>query len=253
MRARRVEAGQGWQWLVEGWQLFLRAPGLWIVMLLIYLAISIVLSFIPVIGGVADALLTPALSGGMIYGAAALATGKDLEIQHLFRAFQDRERLNPMLTLGALLLAGYFIIALVIVSLAASWMAGGGTLQDFMNMDEEALLRMLAGMGLIAALLILLLVTVLTMAMFYAVPLVMLGGIAPLRALQDSFSACLLNIWPLLVFSLVYLVLAFLAVLPLGLGFLVLGPVTFGAVYTSYREVFAPQEPLRPELPFPPV
>jgi uncharacterized membrane protein len=48
---------------------------------------------------------------------------------------------------------------------------------------------------------------------------------------------------PLLVFGLVYLVLAVAAVIPLGLGFLVLGPVTVCAVYASYREIFGGSAP----------
>jgi uncharacterized membrane protein len=86
---------------------------------------------------------------------------------------------------------------------------------------------------------LLLLVILLTMAMFYAVPLVMLGGIAPWLAVQNSVAGCFTNILPFLVFGFVYLLLAFLAAIPFGLGFLVLGPVTFGAIYASYVDVFA--------------
>ncbi len=253
MTTRRVEAGQGWQWLVGGWQLFLKAPGLWIVMLLIYFAINIALSFIPIIGGVAEALLTPALLGGMVYGAAALANGNDLEIQHLFRAFQDRDRLGPMLTLGALLLLGYVIIGLVVGGLILGWMAGGDMTGDMTKVDEALLIRMLTGGGIVAVLILLLLAIVLTMAMFYAIPLVMLAKEAPLRSLQESVSACWINLWPLTVLSLIYVILALLAAIPMGLGFLVLGPVTFSAIYASYKDVFAvqetPQEPTPPALP----
>ena len=76
MTAIRVEAGRGWGWIVEGWQLFAKAPGVWIVILLIYLGISVVLSLIPFVGGMAYMLLSPVLAGGMLYGAAALARGK---------------------------------------------------------------------------------------------------------------------------------------------------------------------------------
>jgi uncharacterized membrane protein len=253
MTARRIQTGQVWQWLVEGWQLFLKAPGLWIVMLLIYFAISIALSFIPSIGGVAEALLTPALSGGMVYGAAALANGKDLEIQHLFRAFQDRGRLGPMLTLGALLLLGYVIIGLVLGGLILGWMGVGDMTADTAKVDEALLIRTLTGGGMVAVLILLLLAIVLIMAMFYAIPLVMLAKEAPLRSLQESLSACWINLWPLTVLSLIYVILAFLAAIPMGLGFLVLGPVTFGVIYASYRDVFAvqetPQESPPPSLP----
>ena len=62
----RAEAGRGWGWIVEGWQLFARAPGIWIVILLIYLAISVVLSLIPFVGPLANALLSPVLVGGLL-------------------------------------------------------------------------------------------------------------------------------------------------------------------------------------------
>jgi hypothetical protein len=35
------------------------------------------------------------------------------------------------------------------------------------------------------------------------------------------------------------MVLCFFAALPVGLGFLVLGPVLAGSVYASYRDIFA--------------
>ncbi len=49
MNAMRVDAERGWRWIVEGWQLFARAPGIWIVLLLIYLGINMVLSLIPLL------------------------------------------------------------------------------------------------------------------------------------------------------------------------------------------------------------
>jgi uncharacterized membrane protein len=52
---------------------------------------------------------------------------------------------------------------------------------------------------------------------------------------------------PLLVFGLVYLVLAVVAAIPFGLGFLILFPVTICALYASYREVFG-ETPARVNL-----
>ena len=43
---------------------------------------------------------------------------------------------------------------------------------------------------------------------------------------------------------LTHLLLAMVAVMPFGLGFLILGPVTVCAIYASYREVF--EETTRP-------
>jgi len=236
VKIRRVAAGRGWEWLVEGWKLFLKAPGIWILMLLIYFAINLVLSFIPFVGSLASTLITPALMGGMVYGAAALAQGDALLVSHIFQAFQEQRRLGPMLTLGVLLLIGYIIIGLVIASFATGTSLSEG---ESPAMREEMVINVLQGVGGGVLVMVLLLVILLTMAMFYAVPLVMLGGIAPWLAVQQSVAGCFTNILPFLVFGFVYLLLAFLAAIPFGLGFLVLGPVTFGAIYASYMDVFA--------------
>jgi uncharacterized membrane protein len=246
MTVIRADAGRGWGWIVEGWQLFVRAPGIWIVILLIYLGISVVLSFIPFVGGLAYMLLSPVLAGGMLYGAAALARGETLEIGHLFRGFQDQERMGPLVLLGLISVAGYVLMILVVVVFV-----GGGMLMGAM-MDSStgavvppgAMGGLFAGAGLIAVFVILAILALMTMALFYGVPLVMLAGQNAWPAVQDSIAACWVNLLPLLVFGLIYLVLAIVAALPFGLGFLILGPVTVCAIYVSYREVFEGAAPL---------
>ena len=55
---RNVDAGRGIEWLKQGWQLFTKNPGMWIAIAVILLVIFIVLSFIPVVGGLAAQFLT---------------------------------------------------------------------------------------------------------------------------------------------------------------------------------------------------
>jgi len=57
--------------------------------------------------------------------------------------------------------------------------------------------------------------------------------------MKASFEACLANLGPLLVYGLVYIGLAIIASIPLGLGWLVLGPMMAGSCYASWRRVFA--------------
>lgn len=240
MAMMRVDAGRGWGWIVEGWRLFAQAPGIWIVILLIYLGISVVLSLIPFVGGLAYMLLSPVLAGGMLYGAAAQARGEPLEIAHLFRGFQDQERMGPLVLLGAISLAGYVLMALVIFVFMGGGLMIGATIDSATGtvVPPEAMGGLLAGAGLVALLVLLTISLLIAMALFYGVPLVMLGGQNAWPAAQDSIAACSINILPLLVFGLIYLVLGVVAVIPFGLGLLILGPVTVGAVYASYREVF---------------
>ena len=238
MIATRADAGRGWGWIVEGWRLFAEAPGIWIVILLIYLAISVVLSFIPLVGSLAHALLSPVLVGGMLYGAAAQERGDNPEIVHLFQGFRDQDRMGPLVLLGAISLGGYLLIGLVILV----FMGGGALMGVALDssgalVPPEALGGLLAGAGLVALLVIVVIGLLIAMALFYGTPLVMLAGQNAWPAVQDSIVACWTNALPLLVFGLIYLVLAVVAAIPLGLGFLVLGPVTVCAVYASYREV----------------
>ncbi len=240
MTAIRVEASRGWGWIVEGWRLFAEAPGVWIVLLLIYLAISVALAMIPLIGILAHALLNPVLIGGLFYGAAAQARGEPLEVAHLFRGFQDQERMGPLLALGAISVAGYVLIGLLIVVLIGGGLAAWFVLDSSgMDVSSQTLEILLIGAALLVGLIVLTIGVLIAMALFYGVPLVMLAGQNAWPAMQDSIAACWLNMWPLLVFGLVYLVLIVVAAIPLGFGFLILFPVTVCAVYASYREVFA--------------
>jgi uncharacterized membrane protein len=66
----------------------------------------------------------------------------------------------------------------------------------------------------------------------------MLRNDEPLASMKTSFVACLANIWPMLVYSLVGLVLAIVATIPFGLGWLVLGPVFAASVYASFKDIF---------------
>ncbi|HRD67684.1 MAG TPA: BPSS1780 family membrane protein [Candidatus Competibacter sp.] len=244
MIAMRVDAGRGWSWIVEGWQLFAKAPGIWIIIVLIFMAISVVLSLIPVVGALAYTLLSPVLVGGMLYGAAALERGENLTIAHLFRGFQDQERMGPLVVLGLIGVAGYVAIVLVIVAFVGSGLIMGAVMDSSgAIMPPEAMGGLFAGAGLIVLLIIAVIGVLIATALFYGTPLVMLAGQNAWPAAQDSVAACWINVLPLLVFGLVYMVLAVVAAIPFGLGFLVLGPVTVCAVYASYREIFGGRTP----------
>lgn len=245
MMAIRAEAGRGWGWIVEGWRLFAGAPGIWVIMLLIYFAISMALSLIPLVGPIGHALLNPVLAAGMLYGAATQTRGEPLEIGHLFQGFRDQERMGPLIILGLYSIAGGALMLLVIALFVGGGIATGAVLDSTgTHVPAEAMGGVLAGVGLIVALIIIAIGFLVTMALFYGVPLVMLGRQNAWPAVQASIVACWINILPFLVFGLIYIVLVVVAAIPFGLGFLILGPVTVCAIYASYREVF--EETTRP-------
>jgi hypothetical protein len=61
---RTVPAGNGWAWLTAGWDLFKRNPGVWILIIIIFTAIQMVFSALPLVGMVP--LIWPLLLGGTV-------------------------------------------------------------------------------------------------------------------------------------------------------------------------------------------
>jgi uncharacterized membrane protein len=79
---------------------------------------------------------------------------------------------------------------------------------------------------------------IVTMALWFAPALVALRQVAPVEALKLSVAATLKNVVPFLVFGVIYIVAAVVASIPLGLGWIVLVPVSLLTAYVSYGDVF---------------
>ncbi len=236
MKAQRVDVGKGVSWLGDGWRIFTVDPGMWIVLTLISAVATVIPSLLPPVGPLLFALIMPGLLGGLLYAASEAAAGRGLDPGQLVAAFKQVERRNSMLVLGALSV----VVNLVMSVIALVLMGGSLGLGGLLGGGDQQMLMTGIGMGLLLALLIDSLISLLwIMALFYAVPLVMFTGARPAAALKSSIEACTVNAMPLLVIGVLWLLLALLAALPLMLGYLVLVPVSIGAIYASYRDIFS--------------
>lgn len=229
---RSVDIGRGLQWLLSGWELFVKAPGVWVAISVLVMVIVALLSVVPIIGGVAQAFLFPVLFAGMLAGCRELSRNGDLRVDHLFLGFRG-EATGKLVTVGLFSLAG---VACVIVLMA---LVGGGAL-----VSGQMIGRGMPGAGLLmggmllAAALGLLLLLPLSMALWFAPPLILFGGMAPGQALKASFMGCLKNMLPFSVYGVILFVLAVAAMLPVFLGYLVLIPVIAGSVHASYVDIY---------------
>lgn len=226
-----VAAGRGWDWIAAGWELFKRQAGMWIALALVALVIFVVLAFIPFLGSIASFILTPVFGAGVVIGCRAVEEGRPLEIGHLFAGF--REKLGPLATVGAIYLGTAVVIALVV------GLATGASIFALMSGARPDMATPAAALTVILALLIMLaLLLPVVMAVWFAPPLVVFHGKSAVEAMQESFTGCLRNIVPFLVYGVVMLALSLLASIPLGLGWLVLGPVLAASLYTSYQDIY---------------
>lgn len=227
---RKVDAGQGIEWLKEGWQLFLRNPGVWIAISVIALIIFVVLGFIPLLGQLAANLLAPVFGAGLLVGCRALAQGEELKIEHLFAGFQQQT--------GNLVLLGVLAVVANVVIFIVSFAIFGGSAATGTIVGHAAGASMALGGFLLAVLVGLALTIPLAMALWFAPALVVFRNQPPIEAAKASFRACLANLLPFLVYGVLLFVIAIVAALPFGLGFIVLVPVAAGSVYAAYVDIF---------------
>jgi uncharacterized membrane protein len=237
---RRLAAGEGAAWWGESWRIFCAAPAVWIGIFVVFVLVSIALVMIPVVGSLAHTVLIPVLAGGVMLGCHALARGEPLRIGHLFEGFQGG-RFAPLCTLGLLWLAIVCVTAIMMV--ATIFLAFGvAGLEAIANLDTTTMdYQALASAGLAVAIvgLIALAITILVaMAYWFAPALVVLNGEPPLAALRKSFEATWRNFGAFLLYGLIYIGLAIVATIPMGLGWLVLGPMLVGSCYAGWRTIF---------------
>ena len=228
---RVLPAGRGWAWIADGWSLFKRQPAMWMGIAVLLAIIFIVLAFIPLLGSLAAVVLAPVFGAGLVIGSRSIDEGGTLEVAHLFAGF--RERFGTLASVGLVYLGASVAIALVvgIVTGAGVWsLVGAGA--------DPAAIGAAGATVLLAFLVMMALMLPVVMAVWFAAPLVVFHELGAGEAMKQSFVACLRNIMPFLVYGVIALLLGMLASLPFALGWLVLGPVLGGSLYTSYRDIF---------------
>ena len=239
---RRLGVGFGAAWWGEGWRVFAASPGVWIAMVLILFVLMFVMVLVPLIGGIAQALLLPVFWGGTMLGCHALARGEPLRVAHLFEAFGSG-RFGSLIIVGLVMLAGAIVVSLVVVMVAfmTIGVAGLGTLA---NLTDPMAIDLRALYALDGALLVVFAVAfmgfgLMAMAFWFAPALIVLDHEEPLRALRKSFVASTRNLDAMVVYGLVYIALSIVATIPFLLGWLVFAPMLFGSCYAGWRTIFA--------------
>jgi hypothetical protein len=229
--AHPVPAGHGWTWITDGWGLFKRQPGTWILLLVVLVVISVLIALIPVLGGLANNVLWPVFAGGIMLGCRELAQDGELAVGHLFAGFRDH--FGKLVVIGILYLVALIGVVMVAFAITGAGIGFGVLLGTDRGGAEVNVTAILLGVLVALALII-----PVVMAVWFAPTLVVLNDLGVGDAIKASFSACLKNIVPFLVYGLIGFGLAIVASIPLGLGWLALGPTLAASVYAAYRGIF---------------
>lgn len=270
IRANRVPARNGWEWVTRGVALFRKEPKLWLAMAFVYLVLALALEQIPFIGWLVLALFTPTLMLGALPVAAAL-DGPGLPagtvaalpaertprawllylrnlfsqaLNRLLQGFASEDRLLPIMVVSTLLLGG-----LVAIRILAQLLKVG---------DVSTLPTMLYGgvgptiwlTALLGVTVVLALEALLIMAFLYTAPLILFRREYPLPAIEASFTATLNNLGAFTVFGAIFWLVSALArslyhklAFPFDyLSFFAIGivtlPVFISALYASYQDLY---------------
>ncbi|MGB8855946.1 MAG: BPSS1780 family membrane protein [Burkholderiales bacterium] len=237
MKVRDLSASNGWDWIKDAFKLFAKSPALWIALSVVLIIIWIIGSMIPVLGQLALGILYPVFIAGLMSGARKVEKNGELELADLFSAF--RENLKPLATVGVIGLVFSLLVGGVMFLLGYKEppMPASGQAPDVAALQEYlkgAALPMLVGLALLVPV---------TMALWFAPPLLMFNKMSAADAIKWSFYACIANIMPFLIYGLVMIGLAMLLPFTLFVGVIVLVPVYLISIYTAYRDIFDETDP----------
>ena len=224
MQGNSLPASRGWQWYKQGWSLFSKQKGNWILMTLLASVDFILLNVIPLIGSLAALLIFPGLIGGMLYSAQEVSSGKPIKLDYLWIVFKDPKKRSEFLKLGLVLIAGIFLAGILVGIFMGDKVEG---LNPNANLD--------VGFGTLAFLFLLGLIGFIIFG--YASALILFRSSSMTNALKESISLGTNQLLPIATLYLLYTLFSIIAAIPFGLGFLILWPVTIGAIYVSYQEL----------------
>jgi len=234
-RPHVAEFGRGIAWLTEGFGYFQKDALAWIGVTILWFVIILALAFIPLLGGLANAVLTPVFIAGLMLGCRARAQGGEFQVAHLFAGFSKNT--GQLIVLGLLYLAGMIAIVILMMILIIFGAGGMGVVEKLHTGDISALTNNLMFMLLICLVVAALYVPLL-MAFWFAPALVILRNADAVDAVKLSFNGCLMNIMPFILYGIVGLVLSIMAIITMGFGLLVLVPVVTASIYVAYQDIY---------------
>jgi len=237
---RSTSAGQGINWVGQGWAIFTQSPLIWVVNVVVVFAITFALGKIPFIGTLVGYSLSGFFSGALMLGAHAQHNGRPLEVADLFAGFKA-PLTTPLLVLGLMYMAAWLGLMIITGALFIVVLGVSGAIGGILSGDTGALTGAIVGAGLGAVMVVLVVMAIAVpvfMAFWFAPALVAINGVKPVDALAASFKACLKNFVPFLLYGVVFLVLFVIGSIPLGLGLLVVLPLLYTSTYAAYRDIF---------------
>jgi len=241
-KPRHVSIRRGFQWYVEGFQIFSRRPGAWILCMLIFLVLTVIVSIIPMpndnfqLANLVDTFLM----AGLMLGLYAQDKGRNFSVGSIFSALGDTQKVK-LLVISILSFLIYGSISYIMLNESMQQLeANMASINEWEGEPGEQLQEIIRFQGVFyLALLKTTLLSVPAMMIFwFATPLIVLHRVNVITALKLSFLGCLYNIPALILFLILAIVFSIFATLPIGLGWFVLMPIFIASIYIGWKDIF---------------
>ena len=108
---RANPSGAGVDWIGGGWRLFVKAPIMWIVAILVIIVIAVVVGIIPIIGSLAFQIAQPVFGAGLMVACRSLETGGEFEIEHVFAGF--KKNFASLVVVGVIFMAASLALMII--------------------------------------------------------------------------------------------------------------------------------------------
>ncbi|MCE4060290.1 hypothetical protein LXM60_08755 [Pandoraea sputorum] len=257
MQLLEVPPKSGYLWLRQGIWLFRKNPLAIMSLLFAYMFGTLLISFVPIVGGPILLVLVPGLSVGFMAACRDIIKNKQVLPQVLLDGFRGH---GKDIARRLLVLGGYYMAATVAAYLISSLFNGSELINNLLfdgNVNRDEIMNGTA--GLVAAIAFAIAYIPVAMLFWFAPVLVAWHDITPVKAIFFSWTACTRNFRAFVVYALCVMLLAAAASMILTIIMAVLGvfqyaillvsplSLLFAAIiycsfYASYRGCFGVQE-----------
>src|SRR3569833_3086075 len=85
---RALDSSRGVAWLIDGWNVFKRNPGVWVLITLHIIVLNILIGMLPMVG-LLTTLFVPVIAGGLLLACMRVDDGGEIEVGMLFDGFRS--------------------------------------------------------------------------------------------------------------------------------------------------------------------
>ncbi|MBK9255073.1 MAG: hypothetical protein IPM42_06255 [Saprospiraceae bacterium] len=215
----------------RGFELFKQKPLEFIGYIVLFLVISMIVSFIPLLGFIISIIITPALTVGVANYCHLMEKGENPEFGNFFDGFK---KLTPLIVAYLLTLVIYLIISLPLI-----FIVGFSLISTFASGDPEGIFEateQLAASGLWISLYALIILYI-AVSLRWTLYLVFFQQYDAVEAIKTSWKLVNKKWFSHFLFLLLAGVLFFLGIIALLVGIFVALPVYYAADYVAFADV----------------